>query len=183
MCVVRVSIPDTGKRGILFENVVHSLRTGDTLAILILVLTGLLLLLLFGLLALMLRVRGLQRRIHGMTRGIEGNLEEMLRAHLDMVQAASRRMDVLEQTIAVLQSQMPSCLRNAHLIRYDAFDDVGGEQSFSLALLDSQGSGLVLTSVYSRSDVRVYAKSIRDGRASHALSQEEERLLRETASR
>ncbi len=167
----------------MFENVVHSLRGGDTLATLTLLLTGLMLLLLFGWLALLVRLHRLQRRIHGMTRGIEGNLEEMLRQHLDTVQETSRRMDVLEQTVAVLQSQMPGCLRHAHLLRYDAFDDVGGEQSFSLALLDAQGSGLVLTSVYSRSDVRVYAKSIQDGRASHALSQEEERLLREAIAR
>lgn len=167
----------------MFDNVVHSLRAGDTLATLVLILIALVTLLLFGCLALLLRMLRLQRRIHGMTRGIEGNLEEMLRAHLDTVQGTSRRMDVLEQTVAVLQSQMPACLRHAHLIRYDAFEDVGGEQSFSLALLDAVGSGLVLTSVYSRNDVRVYAKSIQAGNASHALSQDEERLLRQAISR
>jgi len=167
----------------LFENVVHSLRGGDTLATLTLALIGLVSLLLIGWLVLMIRIQRLQRRLHGMTRGVEGNFEEMLRAHLDTVHETSRRMDVLEQTVAVLQSQMPSCLRHVHLIRYDAFEDVGGEQSFSLALLDAQRSGLVLTSVYSRNDVRVYAKSIQDGRASHALSQDEERLLREATTR
>lgn len=164
------------------ETILHSMRGEDNLATLTLILAALTLLLLFGWLLTAVRLQRLQRRIHGMTRGIEGNLEEMLRTHLDTVQATSRRMDVLEQTMAVLQSQMPGCLRHARLVRYDAFDDVGGEQSFSLALLDAQGSGLVLTSVYSRSDVRVYAKSIQDGRASHALSQDEERLLRAAVS-
>jgi len=89
----------------------------------------------------------------------------------------------LEQAVAVLQAQLPSCLRQANLIRYDAFEDVGGEQSFSLALLDAHGDGVVLTSVYSRMDVRVYAKAIRNGQASHALSKEEERALREVAAR
>lgn len=181
--LLKVSIPDTGRRGILFENVVHSLRGGDTLATLTLILIGAVCLLLIGWLILMIRVRRLQRRLHGMTRGVEGSFEEMLRAHLDTVHETSRRMDVLEQTVAVLQSQMPACLRHVHMIRYDAFEDVGGEQSFSLALLDAQRSGLVLTSVYSRNDVRVYAKSVQDGRASHALSQDEERLLREATSR
>lgn len=167
----------------MFENVVHSLRAGDTLATLVLILAALVVLLLLGCLMLLVHVRRMQRRIHGMTRGVAGNLEEMLGKHLDTVQGTSRRMDVLEQTVAVLQSQMPACLRHAHLIRYDAFEDVGGEQSFSLALLDAQGSGLVLTSVYSRNDVRVYAKAIQDGRASHALSQDEERLLHQAISR
>ncbi len=181
-----LSIPEPGtpeEEALLFENVVHSLRAGDPALTLIAALSVVILLLIFGWLFLFLRVRRLQRRLHGMTRGIEGNLEEMLGTHLNIVQETSRRMDALEQAVAVLQSQMPACLNHAHLIRYDAFDDVGGEQSFSLALLDSRGNGLVLTSVYSRSDVRVYAKSVRDGSASHALSQEEERLLREAVTR
>ena len=59
------------------------------------------------------------------------------------------------------------------LVRYDAFEDVGGQQSFSLAMLDAQQNGVVLTGVYSRSDVRVYAKAIRQGQPSHPLSEEE----------
>lgn len=167
----------------MFDTLVHSLRAGDALTTLVTALAALVVLLLLGLLTLLVRVQRLQRRIHGLTRGVEGNLEEMLRTHLDTVESTARRMDALEQAVAVLQSQMPTCLRHAHLVRYDAFDDVGGEQSFSLALLDAQGNGVVLTSVYSRADVRVYAKSIQAGRASHALSQDEERLLRETISR
>jgi hypothetical protein len=167
----------------LFENLEHSLRAGDPAATLTSILVGLLFLLFLGWILLFIRVRRLQGRIHGMTRGIHGNLEEILSAHLDTVQATSRRMDVLEQTVGILQSQMPSCLRHAHLIRYNAFADIGGEQSFSLALLDAQGSGIVLTSVHSRSDVRVYAKAIQEGQAGHALSHDEERLLREAKSR
>jgi hypothetical protein len=52
-----------------------------------------------------------------------------------------------------------------------------------VALLDAKGDGILLTSVYSRLDVRVYAKEIHNGQASHALSQEEIRVLRESATR
>jgi hypothetical protein len=136
-------------------------------------------LLLIGWLAMFLRLRRLSRQIAALTRGVDGrNLEEVLAAHLETVAQTSRRMDALEQAVAVLQAQMPTCLRYASLIRYDAFEDVGGEQSFSLALLDERRNGVVLTSVYSRLDVRVYAKAIRNGQASHALSEEEARALR-----
>ena len=85
--------------------------------------------------------------------------------------------------MGVVQAQIPTCLQRSHLVRYDAFEDVGGEQSFSLALLNAQNDGVVITSVHSRMDSRVYAKYIQAGRASHALSQEEQRLLRELAAR
>ena len=88
-------------------------------------------------------------------------------------------MDTLEQAVAVVQAQLPSCLQRMHLLRYDAFVDVAGEQSFTAALLDSRGNGLLFTSVYTRQDVRVYAKEVVNGRSSHALSKEEERVLKE----
>lgn len=160
------------------------LLRGDNAALLLLTLTALVAFLLPAVIVMALRLRRLNLRINALVRGAEGhNLEQTLTAHLGKVENAEKRMDSLEQAIGVLQAQMPTCLQRVHLLRYDAFEDVGGEQSFSLALLNAQGDGVVLTSVYSRMDVRVYAKYIQGGRASHALSQEEERLLRELAQR
>jgi len=68
------------------------------------------------------------------------------------------------------------------LVHYDAFEDVGGQQSFSLAMLDALQNGIILTSVYSRSDVRVYAKAVRQGQPSHPLSEEEQQALRNALS-
>ena len=166
------------------ESVRTFLQHGDNGSLILLTLTALILLLLVGWLLMALRLRRMNRQLLALTRGSEGNsLEEVLTAHLDTVHTTVKQMEILEQAVAVLQAQMPSCLQRAHLIRYDAFADVGGEQSFSLALLDANGNGVVLTSVYSRMDVRVYAKAIRDGRASHPLSEEENRALRESAAR
>ncbi|HLK56112.1 MAG TPA: DUF4446 family protein [Chthonomonadaceae bacterium] len=157
---------------------------GDNVALTLLTLAALVALLLLGWLLMALRLRQFKGQLGALTRGSDGrNLEEVLTTHLDTVHATVARMEILEQAVAVLQAQMPSCLQQAHLIRYNAFDDVGGEQSFSLALLDGQGNGVVLTSVYSRMDVRVYAKAIRNGRASHPLSEEETRALRESSTR
>ena len=64
------------------------------------------------------------------------------------------------------------------LLRYDAFEDVGGRLSFSCALLDDQGNGVVLTSINGRQETRVYAKPVNLGTSSHNLSLEEEESIR-----
>jgi Protein of unknown function (DUF4446) len=63
-------------------------------------------------------------------------------------------------------------------VRYDAFDDLSGRLSFSLALLDDHGNGVTLTSIASRSDTRLYAKSLTGGIGEHPLSPEEEQAVR-----
>jgi uncharacterized protein YlxW (UPF0749 family) len=60
------------------------------------------------------------------------------------------------------------------LVRYDAFDDMGGHLSFSAALLDGQGNGLVVTSINGRQDTRCYAKPVEGWTSTHNLSEEEE---------
>lgn len=161
------------------ENVVHALTRGENAAILLLALVVLVAFLLIAWLLCALRLRRLTRQLAALTRGMsDHNLEEILTAHMDRVDTSGHRMDTLEQAVGVLQAQVPGCLQRVELVRYDAFEDVGGEQSFSVALLNVKGDGVVLTSVYSRQDVRVYAKAIVQGRASHPLSREEERALR-----
>jgi hypothetical protein len=65
------------------------------------------------------------------------------------------------------------------LVRYDAFEDMGGHLSFSAALLDAAGNGVVITSINGRQDTRCYAKSVRGGASEHNLSAEEEEAIRQ----
>jgi hypothetical protein len=65
------------------------------------------------------------------------------------------------------------------LIRFDAFEDAGGAQSFALAMVDDDGDGIVLSSLHSRPTTRVYVKAIRRGIADAPLSDEEARALRD----
>jgi hypothetical protein len=106
-------------------------------------------------------------------------MEEDLAHSLAKLNNMEHNIEAVRQAVAVLQAQMPECLRRVDLIRYDAFEDVGGEQSFSVAVLNGECDGFVLTSVYNRTDVRVYAKSIRGGRSSHALTEEEQRVVKQ----
>ena len=67
--------------------------------------------------------------------------------------------------------------RNLGVVRYDAFDDMGGKMSFSAALLDDHGNGLVITSINARAESRAYAKAIKGGSSEHNLSAEEQRAI------
>lgn len=65
------------------------------------------------------------------------------------------------------------------LLRYNPYEDTGGDQSFTVALLDMRGSGFVLTSLHARSQTRVFAKPITDGKSSkYHLSKEEEEVIK-----
>ena len=152
------------------DSVLKLLHENSNADYLLLGLVALLFLLLIGWLVLGVRVRRLNQRLQRLTAGENaGNLEEVLTSHLATVSQLHRRMEAIEQAVGVLQSQIPHCLQQINLKRYDAFEDVGGEQSFSMALLDAKGDGIVLTSVYSRMDVRVYAKAIQNGKPSHII--------------
>jgi hypothetical protein len=85
------------------------------------------------------------------------------------------RSDVaaLRAEVAQARADVAGALRHVAVVRYDAFGDVGGRLSFSVALLDDDGDGVVLTSIAGRSETRTYAKGVVDGGSEHALSPEE----------
>jgi hypothetical protein len=103
---------------------------------------------------------------------------DLTAAHQDMQsQLVAERAEVA-QTVRELGEAVGTVLRRVALVRYDAFDDLSGRLSFSLALLDDHGNGITLTSIASPSDTRLYAKSLTAGIGEHALSPEEEQAVR-----
>ena len=83
----------------------------------------------------------------------------------------------LRQEVAALKAENADALRHLSVVRYDAFGDVGGHLSWSLALLDDAGHGVVLTSIHGRSEARTYAKSISSWSCEQQLSPEEEEAI------
>jgi len=83
----------------------------------------------------------------------------------------------LRQEVAALKAENADALRHLSVVRYDAFGDVGGHLSWSLALLDDAGHGVVLTSIHGRSEARTYAKSIASWSCEQQLSPEEEEAI------
>ena len=83
----------------------------------------------------------------------------------------------LRQEVAALKSEAGDALRHLAVVRYDAFGDVGGHLSWSIALLDDAGHGVVLTSIHGRSEARTYAKSITGWTCEQQLSPEEDEAI------
>ena len=75
-----------------------------------------------------------------------------------------------------------SSIKQSALVRYDAFDDIGGQQSFSLCLLDGHKNGYILTYLTGRNSTRSYAVRVEKGRASRQLSDEESQAFVEAIS-
>ncbi len=80
----------------------------------------------------------------------------------------------LRQEVAALRAEARGSLRHVGLVRYDAFADAGGRLSWSLALVDDSGNGVVLTAIHGRSEARSYAKSLAGWTCEQPMSPEEE---------
>lgn len=135
-------------------------------------------------LALVFTATGSGRR----TRETRGpiRLDDALRGILEgqgrAIQRLERAVRGLQRTEERQKGMIEGAVRRVGLVRYDAFEDVGGRLSFSCALLDDRGNGVVVTSINGRQDTRVYAKPITAGRSGYNLSVEEEEAIKQALS-
>jgi hypothetical protein len=86
-------------------------------------------------------------------------------------------VDGLRAEVQALRVETADALRHLAVVRYDAFGDMGGHLSWSLALLDDSGDGVVLTSIHGRSEARTYAKNIASWSCDQPMSSEEEEAV------
>ena len=141
---------------------------------------ALLALLLCGILWLKLRrVRAAQRTILG---GGEqdlvahaASLHEQFEALYGYVQDAAERLDARMTTA---EHRIDGAMAYRALVRYDAYGEMSGRQSTSIALLDAKRSGLILSSIHHRDQARLYAKEVREGKPELELSPEEDEAIR-----
>jgi hypothetical protein len=82
-----------------------------------------------------------------------------------------------QREVADVKSALSDALRHVAVVRYDAFGDMGGRLSFTAALLDDAGDGLLLTSIHGRSEARTYAKGVVRGSSEQSLSPEEQQAI------
>jgi hypothetical protein len=126
------------------------------------------------------RTGRLAGRVDRLTRGVDDrSLEGVLDAHLEKVVQVSRELDELAVRTAVVEGAQRRSFQRVGLVRYNPFEETGGNQSFALALLDAKGDGWVLSSLHARSGTRVYAKAIVGGTADAGLSDEESAAIKQ----
>lgn len=126
------------------------------------------------------KIRRMNSRWKDLLDGAKGeNLERLLYDHLRERMQIQSQIDAVGGRVQVLEDKMTGAKRHLGLVKYDAFEDVGGSQSFALALYDDKGDGALVTSLVGRSDCRVYCKPLLGGKSERSISQEEQRAIQE----
>ena len=130
---------------------------------------------------LILTIRQLQnisRKYYALTSGKQAkDLEHIMLTRFEEMDKVKSRMKRYHRDHKTFKGHLDSCYNKMGLVKYDAFDSMAGELSFSLALLNDSNSGFVLTSMHTREGCYTYVKEIIDGNAIIVLSEEEKEAL------
>ncbi|MBR1737631.1 MAG: DUF4446 family protein [Firmicutes bacterium] len=118
----------------------------------------------------------LKKRINSFMKTTEKgqNIEDMLAEYLDKVQWMSDQHDQIINHINNINGRLVHCIQKVGIVRYNPFDEVGGDLCFAIALLDEKNNGTVINSIYSREGCYTYCKPIENGSCErYKLSAEE----------
>lgn len=125
-------------------------------------------------------VNKLERKYKRLMRGTTGkNLEELINSKLDEIEVSKEVSNEALGKCEELKNEMRKCVNKVAIMRYKAFEDVGSDLSFSIAILDDHNDGIILTGIYTRHDSTTYAKPIDKGISRYDLSEEEMHVLKE----
>ena len=153
--------------------------------------TGIILLLVIGLVVILtvitvsmsLRLTRLNKRYQAMMKGQDGqSLEKSFHNRLRKMEKIGNQTEENEKEIRTLKAQLGRTLTHYGIVKYDAFDDVGGKMSFALAMLDSENSGFILDTIHSKDNCFLYLKEIVKGESYIMLSNEEVEALKMAVS-
>jgi hypothetical protein len=118
--------------------------------------------------------RKLKEKYEFMINGTSGtSLEGILFDHIERVNELVRQNKEIESKINEIERNLMLCVQRVGIVRYNAFDNMGSDLSFAIALLDKNNDGVVLNGIFSRDSSVVYAKPVFGGMSKHPLSAEE----------
>lgn len=150
----------------------------DNLLVIVAVLLVLLVFALVLLARLSSKLSKLQGKYDYFTRGATMDIDEVLNRTLADLRGAETQIAALEKSRDELRLRLKGCLQNLKVVRYNAFENTGSDLSYSVALVDEENNGVVLSSIYGREENRCYAKPVTAGKSHYTLSKEEEQVLR-----
>lgn len=122
------------------------------------------------------RVRRAQMIVLGNGRA-ERDIIEAVGGWIKQIRALERRIDGIVKAQDEHAGRARLSIQNVGIVRYDAFEEMGGQLSFSAALLNDHGDGIVISSINGRTEARTYAKAIRNLQSQHNLSDEEREAI------
>ncbi len=129
------------------------------------------------------RVGGMEARYQKILRLAEESDQATVAQLLTRLDDQEKRLHIAEGNISYMTKVLPHTIQGCGIVRYRAYNDMGGDQSFSLALVDEHGTGAMLSGLHGHGDVRVYAKPLVQWRSSYSLSAEEQDALGQARQR
>jgi hypothetical protein len=135
------------------------------------------------------RLSRIERQYRALMRGSSGiagqslSLGDLVTGHGEQLQQARADLSTLQKKLADTDALVAHSIQHVGLVRYNPFQETGGDQSFALALLDKRGDGVVVSSLHSRTMTRFYAKPIKGGASQLSLSAEEVQAVQQAMER
>lgn len=154
-----------------------NLLAGQHIFIITVLLAAVIFILLIMLVMTRKKLTVMQDKYDYFTKGSEANIDQVLTRTLQELEKTQEELQQLQQKHGQLREQVKGCIQKVKMERYDAFDAMGGEMSYSILLADENNDGIILTSIYGREDNRCYAKDVKGGKSSYVLAEEEKKLL------
>lgn len=142
---------------------------------------GIVIILLFIIILILFKsINRLENKYRRLMRGSSGkNIEELVTSRLEMIDEANKNCEKALEQNKVLEEKMKECVQKVAIMRYKAFENVGSDLSFSIAILDGHNDGVLLTGIYGREESTTYAKPVDKGISRYDLSEEEITVLNE----
>ena len=140
---------------------------------------AILLFLLFWNIYLQCGLSKIKKRTRSFFASSEGkDLEEIIYKQIKKTNEVDGEIKKIIEDNKRIKSDLAKCVQKVGVVRFNPFGDVGGNQSFVIALLDNSLSGVIIQSLYSREGVRVYSKQIKRGKSEYALGEEEKEAIK-----
>lgn len=146
----------------------------QNLPIIMLVIIVMLIIYTIILITVLVKNRRLKKRYERLMKNADkGSLEEMMISYQKKIEDASKDSILALDQIRLLNNQITHCVQKVGVVRFKAFEDVGSDLSYSIAMLDDKNDGVIITSIFGRNMSTSYAKPVQKGTSKYALSEEE----------
>lgn len=151
--------------------------------VIILALLIIIVILIFMVMLNRVEINRLEKRYKKMMKGSYGkSIEELLIDYTGKIEDSMNTVKKIESAYSSIDSRLKNSIQKCSVVRYRAFDDVGSDLSFSIALLDEKNDGIILTGIYGRNECATFAKPIENGISKYDLSEEEKQAIKNAIS-
>lgn len=130
------------------------------------------------------KLKALRRRVDSLTRGKDAeSMEDTILNFFERIESLEDAEDKMHRDLRGIRENLKIAYQKAALVKYDAFREMSGQLSYSLALLDKENNGVIISSMYSREGCYTYAKEVVNGKCEINLSEEETEALKQAVEK